>query len=260
MIVSREAFVRHLNRQELSPKTRSVYLSGFSRIVNNLTGSDFQNTVVLQDFRTSMPQGSRNIFDAAWFHLVPAAAEIGVILPEIPQVPRIRLTHPLQPDLTLLSGVYGNHGLTQLTWADGRKAEALVREACSRVYSFQAGQSPHGVDDAVHVCVNGPDHQPMQEWRVEYIVNSAQNRTAGHVERASEQFFSDLATARVNGMFLRDVATDLWRARNRLERRKDAQELLASWLEIIRRRQFLGFRAQLQKHADPAFETRLVPW
>jgi hypothetical protein len=260
MPIPRETFIQHVQQQALSVTTRRVYVTVFGKLCRQLVGSDLHNLVVLQDYRGSMNQGSRNMFDATWHHLVPAAAELGVILPEIPQVPRMRLTHPLQPDLTLLSGVYGNHGLAQLTWSTGRKAEALVREACSRVYSFQTGRSPHGVDDAVHVCVNGPDHQPMQEWRIEYIINSERYRTAGHVERASEQFFSELATARVNGMFLRDVATDLWRARNRLERRKDAQELLASWLEIIRRRQFLGFRAQLQKHADPAFETRLVPW
>jgi len=258
--IPREAFAKYLDRQAIIPSTRKVYLTVFGKTMRQLQDSDLQNLVVLQDFRASMGQASRNAFDAVWHHLVPAAAEHGITLPEIPAIPRMRLTHPLQPDLTLLSGVFGNHGVCELTWREGRAAESNVREACSRVYSFQTGKTPHGVPDETRIVVNGPDHQPMQQWRVEYIINSAGQATQGHVERASEQFFAELTVARVNGTFLRDVAVDLWRARNRLERRKDAAQILEGWLDIIRRRHFLGFRSQLQKLADPAFETRPVPW
>lgn len=244
-----ETFDEHLkNRPGMLDHARKTYRSGYRRILRDLTPAEIFDPITLNDYRTSMKLGTRNVFNVTWKHLREFEAARGVEIAEHPNMPRVRFAHPLMHDLLTLTGYFSLEQTSELTWgsvpAFAHRTE--VERALERVFEFQTGRS------ALEATADTPlvptrHGLPMRPWQLEFIVNSVHHESDHIVDRRAKDLAEVLVFAGVNGIFLRDCMTALWRARPNLARAANADELMESFIQLAKDRQYAILRQALVK-------------
>jgi hypothetical protein len=220
-------------------KARRTYRSGYRRILRDLHGVECLDPITLNDYRVSMKLGTRNVFNVTWKHLRELEATNGVTLAEPPAMPRVRFAHPLMPDVLTLTGYLNFDQMTTLTWgavpAPAQRVE--LERALERIFEFQTGRS------ALEATADTPliptrHGLPMREWQVRFIANSVHHESDHVVDRSAKDLAELLVFAGVNGVFLRNTLTALWRARPSLARLEHADGDVAELLRFAREKQF----------------------
>jgi hypothetical protein len=178
--------------------------------------------------------------------------EKGVELIDPPSLPRVRICHPLMDDVTRLSGVFNIDKMPTLTTAVVLRptfgpADPTLLACVTRVHEFQTGRVS-SLTGSEPLLVNGPEGTPMQTWRIEQIINSAQTVSDGPLERISPEIVSALSRAKVPGRFLRELMSALWYSRNHYKRGLKAKKELTEVLDSIRSNHFAGLVAHIQRH------------
>jgi hypothetical protein len=245
-----EAFRAHLKTvtPTLQPVTVKAYTSGFRRISRDLGTAGILDLSTVAQYRDSMKQGTLNVFDATWKQLRPYLLKTDAIdIGEAPLRSRVRMCHPLMPDVTTLTGFFGN-GLEGLRWAEMRQGdEPQAIRAANRIYEFQLGVGAFGVQDNVFVVpMRGNPAACMANWHIEHIVNSGQDVTDGAPDLTSVEFMELLCVGGVTGIALRQFALLLWQARPKLMRHKTAKATLREWLDAAQRKDFGRLQALMR--------------
>lgn len=259
-----EAFRAHLKTvtPPLQPVSVKTYTSGFRRISRDLGTAGVLDRNVVTQYRDSMKQGTLNVFDATWKQLRTYLQKTdGLDIGEAPLRSRVRMCHPLMPDLTTLTGFFGNR-LEGLRWGDlHRSHEPQAIRAGNRIYEFQLGLGAFVVPSDVFVVpMRGNPGVGMAAWHIEHIVNSGQHTTDGAPDHASVEFMELLCVGGVTGIALRQFALLLWQSRPKLMRHKTARATLKEWLDLAQKKDFGRLQAVMRTFAGEGPHGDLPVW
>jgi hypothetical protein len=250
-----KAFLQKQNT--VSEVTIKTYCSALRRMRRDLAPEECFDPAVLTEYRLSMALGTRNIFNMAWRYLQLAEAELGVVLPDLPSLPRSRMGHPLSHDAMTLAGYLNIDQIPKLTWGTlpEHAIDDMVGRALERIYEFQTGRY---ADTATSDTPLIPTKKgaPMRLWQIEAIINSVHKETDHPVDRFGVKLSEALVFARADGIMLRHHMTAYVRARHSLARVERPQPLFDKWLGMVKAKNFVGLRLDLAdretaKSADP---------
>jgi hypothetical protein len=246
-----ESFRAFCENRGLSDAAGKTYRSGYRRMLRDLDFSSLSDPAVLAQYRVSMKQGTRNVFDTMYKLFVVFMAGQGVTLEEPPPMPRIRFAHPLMHDVLTLTGYLNVPQLASLTWGTvpEHALNDSIERALSRIYEFQTGRAAMTATSDTPLL---PNHNgtSMHEWQVEYIVNSVHHESDHTIDRSAKRFTEALVYARVNGIFLRDYSTAYWNARPNLVRAAHHEEVVKELLSMVRGGHFVNLRRLLADKAS----------
>ena len=251
-------FLTHLDGLTDSPQTIKTLKSGFRRATRDLDDDDMQNPVIVRQYRDSLKQGTRNVFDNVWKHL-RAFTNDGIARPD--RLPYVKYAHPLHADMAYLHARYGD-ALPTKTWADldGEFESDVVYRHAVRCHRFIAGDRSLSPGDPL--VPKDAAMNPMPTWLVRYIVNSTD--TCGTYEACDlfNDFASRLSLTDLPEAFLRDGCNRIVGARNALSHTQMARvrkDLKAAFdqgkLEVVR-----WIVEQLPQSVDPELTQNEIMW
>jgi hypothetical protein len=265
--VNIDAFTAFLTEtKKLTSGTQKTYRSAFRRIIRSFSLEALRDPTALQAYRSSLPLGSRNTFDAAWPVIARFMVNYGISMPlELPAKPRIRFTHPLVSDLLTIGGMMNYNVVPEMTWrklATSRVQDMGVMQACRRICEFQTGV-PYGLPPKEEhldtpIVPASAKLDPMPEWRIRWILDSEREATPGIVEQESAAFFQKLVGLGINGFKLREFATLYCLTRNNIKRHFHKEKTMTNLFSFIHPLKLSDLRARLIDHGDPK-DTGIVP-
>lgn len=254
-----ESFRAFCESKSLSEAAGKTYRSGYRRMIRDLRPCDLEDPAMMKQYRASMKQGTRNVFDTMYKLFSVFMAEHGTAFPDLPSLPRVRFAHPLMHDVLTLTGYLNVPQITSLTWGTvpEHAIEEHVERALERIYEFQTGRAG-ATATADTPLVPTKAGLPMREWQVEFIVNSVHHETDHLIDRAAKRVSEALVHEEVNGIVLRDYMTAYWTARPNLVRALYPEELVREMLSMVRAKNFTNLRRLLADRASD--EGRLPMW
>lgn len=165
-------FLSHLDGLTDSPQTIKTLKSGFRRLTRDLDDDDVQDAVIVRQYRDSLKQGTRNVFDNVWRHLrAYEGPETALASPD--RLPYFKYAHPLFSDLSFLHGYYGD-GVNAKTWRDVEddfQRDDVKRHAL-RAFEFITGSRE--IEPGDPLIPKDRNRLEMYPWQIRYIVNSEQ--------------------------------------------------------------------------------------
>lgn len=260
-------FMRESKR--LTEGTEKTYRSAFRRVIRSFSLSALRDPTALQAYRSNLPLGSRNTFDAAWPIIARFMVNYGISVPlELPAKPRIRFAHPLASDLMTIGGVLNYSVVPEMTWSrlfrSASAHDVPLLQACRRICEFQTGldyglpPKPEYLDTPIVPASAKLD--PMPEWRIRWIIDSESDVTAGPVEQHSALFFQKLVALGINGFRLREFARLYCLTRNNIKRHFHAEKTMTDLFSYIHPLKLSDLRARLVTHGDENATGLLPLW
>lgn len=165
-------FLSHLDGLTDSPQTIKTLKSGFRRLTRDLDDDDVQDAVMVRQYRDSLKQGTRNVFDNVWRHLrAYEGPETALASPD--RLPYFKYAHPLFSDLSFLHGYYGDD-VNAKTWRDVEddfQRDDVKRHAL-RAFEFISGSRE--IEPGDPLIPKDRNRLEMYPWQIRYIVNSEQ--------------------------------------------------------------------------------------
>lgn len=207
-------FISYLDTLSNNPTTTKTLKSGARRATRDLDDDDLQSVVMVRQYRDSLKQGTRNVFDNVWKYLRAYAGEdAGLAKPE--RLPYVKYAHPLFADLSFLHGYYGDR-IVEQTWADidGALHADDARRHALRAFEFITGARDPAPTDPI--VPKDAARRPMAAWQVRYIVNSEETSGTFDACMFQRDFVSRFSRTDLPASFLRDGCNRIVGARNAL--------------------------------------------
>ena len=165
-------FLSHLDGLTDSPQTIKTLKSGFRRLTRDLDDDDVRDAVMVRQYRDSLKQGTRNVFDNVWRHLrAYEGPETALASPD--RLPYFKYAHPLFSDLSFLHGYYGDD-VNAKTWRDVEDdfQRDDVKRHAMRAFEFITGSRE--IEPGDPLIPKDRNRLEMYPWQIRYIVNSEQ--------------------------------------------------------------------------------------
>lgn len=207
-------FITHLDGLTDSPQTIKTLKTGFRRLTRDLDDDDVRDAVIVRQYRDSLKQGTRNVFDNVWRHLrAYEGPETALASPE--RLPYFKYAHPLFADLAFLHGYYGD-GVHAKTWRDIEDdfQRDDVKRHAMRAFEFITGsREPEPGDPLIPKDRNRLEMYP---WQIRYIVNSEQESGDFDAGTLLREFVCAVSRTDLPASFLRLGADRIVAARTSL--------------------------------------------
>lgn len=243
----REEYRHHLRATIQSEHTVRNRFNAVNHAFLRLTPADVASPRMRFLYWESLSPALRRISGTGWAHYREWAATKGFDIPEFPQKPRMRYPHPLFSDLTRLAGVYGTTNLPTMTWANLDAAEPADYRLAERIFAFLTGGA---IPLRWQPIVPKDDRmEPMPEWGIEAIINSADPDATRDAERLMVDFIEASFPAKLSASELRECALLLTRTHDRLRRAKDPRKLTGDVLAKLRMGDYSGSKELLSRLA-----------
>jgi hypothetical protein len=196
-------FEEFLKTRKLGESSRHQVVLSMRRALKHIGPERLTDRSELMLYRMSMPEATRRLFGYGWSKFREYAEINGQDVPDLPQMPVIKLVHPLWADITDLTVHFNIHQIENLRWIAVKDADETLYAAARRAFEFIAGRDP--LDSDWLVPRDSGAAEPMPYWMIDTILRTNAIEDSRDTEKAAFALLENVTRRDITASQLKEL-------------------------------------------------------